>query len=164
MIHYEGDGRELLKRFKFHNKTSLGRTCATLFHGFVVRYRLVFPEAAMVIPLPLHPGRQRERGYNQAALIGQGVARELKLPLREDILERSRPTAHQSALGAKERWTNIKGAFRIKHSADIVGRGVILVDDILTTSATASEAAKTLKDAGASRVTVITLAIASCGS
>ena len=164
LLHYEGPARELLRRFKFHDKTSVRRTFATLLHGFIERYALQFPDASMVIPIPLHPVRLRERGYNQAALLAACTAREFGLPLREDILIRARPTPHQAGLGAKERWTNIKGAFRIKNSNAIVGRSVIVVDDILTTTATASEAAQTLKDAGASRVIVITLGLASCGS
>jgi ComF family protein len=164
LLHYEGPVRELLRRFKFHNKTSVRRTFATLLHEFTQRYALQFPDAEMVIPVPLHPTRLRERGYNQAALLAACAANEFKLPLRDDILSRTNHTPRQSALGAKDRWTNIKGAFRIQNSSDIVGRAVIVVDDILTTTATASEAARTLKDAGASRVIIITLGIATCGS
>lgn len=164
LLHYEGPARELLHRFKFHNKTSVRHTFATLLRGFTQRYALQFPDAAMVIPIPLHPVRLRERGYNQALLLAGCVAREFNLPLREDILIRARHTPRQSELDAKDRWTNIKEAFRIKNSDAIVGRAIIVVDDILTTTATASEAANTLKDAGASRVIVITLGLASCGS
>jgi ComF family protein len=164
LLHYEGPTRELLHRFKFHNKTSVCRTFAALLHEFTERYALQFPDAVMVIPVPLHPTRLRERGYNQAALLAACAAREFKLPLRENILTRAHHTPRQSELSAKDRWTNIKGAFKIQNSSDIVGRAVIVVDDILTTTATASEAAKTLKDAGASRVIIITLGLASCGS
>lgn len=164
LLRYEGTARELLHKFKFQDKTSLRRTFAALLGEFIARYGLDFPGCHGVIPVPLHEVRLRERGYNQAALLAAGVARELALPLREDVLQRARHTPRQSGLGAKERWTNIEGAFRIKNPAAIAGRAAILVDDVLTTSATASEAAKTLKDAGASRVTLITLAIAPCGS
>ena len=164
LLEYEGPARTILHRFKFHNKTALRRTFATLLHAFTERYALQFPDAAMVIPIPLHPVRLRERGYNQAALLAACAAQEFRLPLRDDILIRQRPTARQSELDAKDRWTNIKGAFRIKNSNGIVGREIIVVDDILTTTATASEAARTLKDAGASRVIVISLGLASCGS
>jgi ComF family protein len=164
LLEYEGPARDLLHRFKFHDKTSIRRTFATLLHMFTERYTLQFPDAAMVIPVPLHPVRLRERGYNQAELLAECVAREFRLPLQSGILIRERPTLRQSELDAKDRWTNIKGAFRIKNSAAIVGQEIIVADDILTTTATASEAANTLKDAGASRVIVITLGLASCGS
>ena len=164
MLEYAGPARDILHRFKFQNKTSLRRTFATLLHNFTERYALQFPDAVMVIPIPLHPVRLRERGYNQAMLLAACVAKEFRLPLHEDILIRTRPTLRQSELGAKERWTNIKGAFRIKNSTGIVGHEIIVVDDILTTTATASEAAQTLKDAGASRVIVISLGLASCAS
>ena len=164
LVRYEGTAREILHKFKFQDKTSLRRTFTKLLKQFIARYDLHFPGGPLVIPIPLHMVRLKERGYNQAALFAAGVARELSLTLREDILERARFTPRQSKLGAKERWTNIQGAFRIKNPATIAGRAVILVDDVLTTAATASEAAKTLKGAGASRVDLITLAIAPCGS
>jgi ComF family protein len=164
LLNYEGPARDLLRLLKFHNKTSVRRTFARLWHEFTDRHMLRFPDAAMVIPIPLHPVRLRERGYNQAELLAAGVAGALGLPLRTGIMERGRHTQRQSDLGAKDRWTNIKGAFTIKNPAGIVGRVIILVDDILTTSATASEAAATLKAAGAARVVCITLGIASCGS
>ena len=164
LLEYQGPTRELLHRFKFQNKTSVRRTFATLLHAFKERYVLSFPDAVMVVPIPLHPARLRERGYNQAALLASCVAEEFGLPLRKDVLSRSRATRRQSELDSKDRWTNIKGAFRIKNSDGIVGCEIIVVDDMLTTTATASEAANTLKDAGASRVIVITLGLASCGS
>ena len=164
ILHYEGTARDILKRFKFHNKTSLRRTFKTLLAHFIARHDLVFPANAIIVPMPLHPLRLRERGYNQAGLLAESVAQLLSLPLAADILERVRHTPRQSELGAKERWTNIKGAFRIKNPASIKGSPVILVDDILTTGATASEASGILKDAGASQVIIISLAIASCGS
>ncbi len=163
-LHYTGSVKTLLKQFKFHNKTSLRRTCANIFKESLRRHPISVSPNARVIPMPLHPTRLRERGYNQSTLIAQAIASALALPLHEDILERCRPTAHQSQLQAKDRWTNVEHAFRILPLADIVGREIILVDDILTTGATASEAAKTLKRAGASRVIIITLAIATCES
>ncbi len=164
LLRYESTARDILQHFKFHNKTSLRHTFTTMLAYFINQYSLRFPNAAAVIPMPLHPVRLRERGYNQAGLLAESAAHILGLPCRYDILERTRATPRQSELDAKERWTNIKGAFRIKPLADITGSTIILVDDIVTTGATASEAAGTLKDAGASRVIIISLAIASCES
>ncbi|MBF0331354.1 MAG: ComF family protein [Candidatus Omnitrophica bacterium] len=164
ILHYKGHAQTLLKQFKFHNKTSIRRTISRLFRDFIKLHSLDIGTHALIIPMPLHPTRLRERGYNQSTLIAQGIADTLNMPLCEDILERHRATAHQSQLHAKDRWTNVGHAFRILPLADIVGREILLIDDILTTGATASEAAKTLKEAGASRVTVITLAITACGS
>jgi ComF family protein len=164
LLYYSASTPTLLKQFKFHNKTSLRHTSAHIFNAFIKHNAPNIPPHAVITPMPLHPARLRERGYNQSALIAQGIADILKLPLYENIIARHRPTAHQSQLHAKDRWTNVDGAFRIMPLADIVGKDIILVDDILTTGATASEAAKTLKEAGASRVIVITLAIVPCGS
>ena len=164
ILNYTHSAPFILKQFKFHNKTSLRHTFAGILEKFLQRHTLNFSADAIIIPIPLDQTRRRERGYNQSSLIAQALAKILQRPCREDILHRQRPTAHQSQLHAKERWTNMDGAFRILPLVNIVGREIILVDDIFTTGATASEAAKTLKKAGAFRVTVITLAIVPCES
>ncbi|MFH0754613.1 MAG: double zinc ribbon domain-containing protein [Candidatus Omnitrophota bacterium] len=164
LLHYTQSAQILLKQFKFHNKSSLRHTCASLFKEFIKHHPLNINPNAIIIPIPLHPSRLRERGYNQSTLMAIGLNQSLNLQIREDILERHRPTDHQSRLHAKERWTNLKSAFRILPLANIVGSEIVLLDDTITTGATASEAAKTLKKAGALRVILITLATATCES
>jgi ComF family protein len=102
----------------------------------------------------------RERGYNQAQLLSQPIAARLGTDHITDNLIRMRPTQNQALLGKKDRWTNMRGAFKIKNVKPFSKKSVLLVDDLLTTGITASEAAYVLKEAGAARVGVFNLAIA----
>ena len=108
----------------------------------------------IVVPVPLHRRRARSRGFNQSELLARAVARPLGLPLACRVLRRARDTPAQSALPAAARRRNVRGAFRCRRLA---GEHVLLVDDVLTTGATAEAAARALLDAGAARVEVLVL-------
>lgn len=105
-----------------------------------------------LVPMPLHPERLRERGFNQALEIARSLARQRCLPLLANGLRRLRPTAPQADLDQRQRRRNVRGAFAC--TADLGGRPVILVDDVLTTGASANECARVLRLHGAGPVTV----------
>ena len=113
------------------------------------------PRSRLVAPIPLHVSRLRERGYDQAALLARAAAQRFGLPYA-DLLLRARPTKAQVGLDRTRRETNVRGAFRARRP--VPGARVCLVDDVLTTGATAAEAARALLAAGASSVEVRTLA------
>ena len=117
-------------------------------------------QGSILNPIPLFSSRLRERGYNQSQLLGQIIAKKFHLNLSTNDLVRIRNTKTQALLSQKERWTNIHGAFRIKRHAKLSGKNILIIDDLLTTGATSSEAARVLKDSGAKIVGVLTLAIA----
>jgi ComF family protein len=108
------------------------------------------PDGDVVVPLPLHPARLAERGFNQSVEIARPLARTLKLSLELDGCIRSRDTAPQASLPWKERRKNIRHAFEC--AIDLSGKSVIVVDDVMTTGATLDEFARTLKAHGATRV------------
>jgi len=114
------------------------------------------PARAVLVPIPLARERERERGFNQAALVAERVARGLGAPLRERWLARTRATAPQTELDAVERRANVRGAFVASTAA--AGADVVLVDDVLTTGATAGECARALRAAGAASVGLLTVA------
>ena len=116
-----------------------------------------FAPGALVVPVPLHPSRLRARGYNQALLLARPLARRRGLPLNPRVLVRLRPTPAQSSLGAAHRAVNLDGAFAVREPARVRGRRVALVDDVLTTGATAHACAVALLDAGATGVDVYTV-------
>ena len=113
------------------------------------------PRSRLVAPIPLHRSRLRERGFDQAALLARAAARRFGLPCA-DLLVRTRPTKAQVGLDRTRREANVRGAFRARVAAP--GARVCLVDDVLTTGATAADAARALLAAGAAHVEVRTLA------
>lgn len=151
---YEGTLREALHAFKFSGKRALARPLAELLAEQCVAALPADIEA--VVPVPLAGARERERGFNQAALLARKIARGLGIPTRARWLARVRATLPQSELPATVRRTNVRGAFRA--SRRVTGRHVLLVDDIFTTGATLGECARTLREAGARRVGALTVA------
>ncbi len=156
---YEGLLVELVRQHKFSGKTALRRTFAHIILAFLRHYKITLT-ADMIVPVPLSSVRLRERGYNQSLFLAQALGQYSGIPVRTDILERPSASLRQSGLGRKERFTNMQEAFRINPSVTLQKRTIILVDDLLTTGATASQAARTLKEHGASTVTLLALAAA----
>jgi len=116
-------------------------------------------EATRIVPVPLHPEREKARGFNQAALIANELSRATSLPLDEVSLVRTHHTnRHRAGMDAKGRRETVADAFRVIYPALIAGERVLLVDDVFTTGATVSACAKTLLDAGAAEVFVLTIA------
>jgi ComF family protein len=143
--------------FKYGNKTSLSRPLSALvrntFFQFWERNTI-----DLVVPVPLHMKRLRERGFNQAHLVVRRWATQEEIPFDGITLSRSRWTEPQTILSRAERRKNIKGAFSLRHPERIKGQRILLVDDVYTTGATVNECAKVLMRAGAEFVDVLTLA------
>ena len=112
----------------------------------------------VLIPVPLHPARRAERGFNQAELLAAPCADRWRRPLCARALVRARPTVPQTDLDAAARRANVRDAFRVVREGEVAGRRVLLVDDVLTTGATVEAAARALRAAGAGAVGVLTLA------
>jgi ComF family protein len=117
----------------------------------------------VLVPVPLSKKKLRWRGFNQAEEIAKGLANFLKIPLISDCLIKTKETKDQVELSEKERKENIKGAFFVKNKEKIVGKNVLLVDDVFTTGATMEEAARVLKEAGAEKIVGVVVAKASPG-
>jgi ComF family protein len=111
-----------------------------------------------VLPIPLFPLREKERGFNQSRAIAAGFFADSENPIDDHILSRSRPTQTQTELHREERLQNVYGAFTLKHPEQVENKNIILVDDVVTTGATLNECARILKAAGASKVWGLTLA------
>ena len=150
---------KMLHAFKYNGKTAWQKTFLMLMREFIESYSVGLEKFDLIAPIALHPARLRERGYNQAQILSQGISQFYRLPHAADLLLRTRMTDTQTRLQQKQRWTNLQGAFRINPSMTVVEKSILLVDDLLTTGATADAAAKCLKDAGAAYVGVLTVAI-----
>ncbi len=123
---------------------------------FIEKERQIFSQIDLVVPVPLHRRRLAERGFNQAEKIGEIVSKYLGVSL-EDVVKRKRATRQQAKLGRSERLQNMQDAFVLKNNI-VVGKNILLIDDVLTTGSTLNECAKVLRDSGAQTVLAFTLA------
>ena len=147
--------RDEISRLKFQNDLYGGKALGRLMAEYVISFHPeVISWADMITAVPLHPRKERERGFNQVSILCEEMAKVLPVKYESDILMRIRDTAPQNALGLHERRQNIKGAFRADGCEN---KCVLLVDDILTTGATTNECARALYRAGAKEVRVLYL-------
>jgi ComF family protein len=144
-----------LRRLKFDNRPDLAGPLGHLLRRAARAARL---RADVVVPVPLHPARLAERGYNQAALLGAAAARELGVPLDARALQRTRCTSQQARLDRERRLENVSGAFSARSPGRVQGRRVVLVDDVATTGATLAACSAALREAGAASVTALVVA------
>lgn len=151
----------LIHSFKYRRQLACGNALAQALAAYIQHHyeetRQPWPE--MIIPVPLHWTRRWQRGFNQAEVIGFELAQKLDLPLLSHLCRRRKPTPHQKGLSRAERQQNLRGAFEVKAGAEqIQGRCVALLDDVVTTTATAREVSELLIKNGARAVHVWALA------
>lgn len=112
----------------------------------------------VLIPVPLHPSRERERGFNQSLLLARRLGRAWHVPTCTDVLVRSIPTVPQIELSAEERRVNVRAAFSLYRPERVAGKHVVVVDDVFTTGSTVTACARCLHKGGARAVGVLTVA------
>ena len=154
---YDGLITELIARFKYGGATRLARPLGFLLAEYCDP-EFLFSELELILPVPLHPHRLRERGFNQSLLLARHLSRKHFLPLDFTALQRSRPTPPQTQLSGSERQANVQGAFEVGKPTAVAGKRILLIDDVFTTGATVRECARVLLNAGAGQVDVLTLA------
>ncbi len=149
----------LISRFKHNSQWPLGRLMAQLLgQALEHRFNEQLPRPDRLLPVPLASRRLRQRGFNQAAMLARWLATQLQLPCDERLLERTRDTQAQQALGARARQRNLRQAFALAPGAQIEGLHLAVIDDVLTTGATAQAIASLLRKHGARRVDIYCLA------
>lgn len=149
--------RKLVHDFKYGKQRHLRHPLACWLRETLDDPRLRDRRFDAVVPVPLHPARERERGFNQAALLAELLAASIRVPARP-VLERIRYTTTQTAYDRAERMENLAGAFRLRKNRDVRDLRVLLIDDVLTTGSTLSECARVLRVAGAVSVHAATAA------
>ena len=156
---YRGRGivRQIIHEFKYGRQIHLRHLVARWLNSALDDERLRQSHFDLIVPVPLHPARQRERGFNQASLLAELLSAQTSIPVKP-LLERTRYTTTQTALDRSERMENLHNAFRLRKNADVRSLRVLLVDDVLTTGSTLNECARILKRASAFSVHAATAA------
>jgi len=154
---YEETLLTAIHRFKYRGKTGIGDLLGKIMADFADNLwdMKVFDR---ILPVPLHPRRLRERGFNQAVILARGLSKRFDIPLDFTSLRRDRFTPPQVGLDRQQRSANVQGAFTVAHPERIAGRRLLLVDDVYTTGSTLTECARVLIRAKADSVAVFTMA------
>lgn len=146
--------REAIHKFKYQNMEILGKSLAPLL---TTCYTINQMNAQVIVPVPLHKSRYKQRGYNQSEILARQLSAQLELPVDTTSLVRHRRTKPQMSLNATQRQSNVAGAF-LCNGNTISGKAVLLIDDVCTTGATLDACGAALRHTGASVVTALTLA------
>ena len=152
---YDGAAKPVLLGFKHGDRQHLARLMAPQLARVGAEW---LGSEALLVPVPVHPWRLWTRGFNQAALLARALARRTGTPLAVDALVRVRPTTSSRGMGRRARARNVKDAFRLARPDAVRGRTIVLIDDVLTTGATANARARVLLRGGATAVHVLTWA------
>ena len=153
-VAYDDISRSIAMRLKYGRKVALARTMSRYMQPLLGD----LPSDAVFVPVPLHRSRLWRRGFNQSAIVARELARRTGLAVEIDALRRIRPTPPLKGLNMLQRRRTVAGAFRAKPRAELRGRNIVLVDDVLTTGSTANACARVLKRAGAARVDLVSWA------
>jgi ComF family protein len=162
---YEGGMRDAIHTLKYNGIHPAAQVLGQMLAQAIAKLAVEAPAEMLVVPVPLHRSKYAQRGFNQARALAEAALRELQkthpawqLKLAPSTLLRLRPTESQAGLTPRERRQNVRGAFSIADASQVTAKHVLLIDDILTTGATARAAAQALARAGAASVWVATLA------
>jgi ComF family protein len=155
VAHYGGAMRKLILPFKHGDKTELVSIFADWLHK---AGQEIFGECDVIVPVPLHFKRLLMRRYNQAGLLANELSKKVNIPVDHFILSRHKYNSTQKDLSRKERFRNLQGAFQIKNKSYIKGKNLLIIDDVVTTGATAQSCASLLKHSGAKKVEMLALA------
>ena len=154
---YSDEMVKAITLLKYHRLTRLGGWFAEKLKA-TAEANPIIRGADVLVPVPLHPARRRERGYNQTELIARPLARLVGIPLEPGLLVRVKPRPSQLFLSRRERWLSVRGAYEIRDGRRIDNQRVLLIDDVFTTGATLDACARVLKKAGAKSVVGLTVA------
>lgn len=158
-FHKQGKVQSIIHHLKYKNRPLLGQLLG-LMYGRELAKTAYASSLDLIIPVPLHPSRMKERGYNQSHCIAEGLSLILNLPLGEEYLYRSRSTSTQTHKGRFERFENMAEVFRLEKAEELTGKHVLLVDDVITTGATLEACALSLLAVPGLQVSILAIAYA----
>ncbi len=155
---YQGKLKDVILLYKYRQFKILGKGLADFVSRSLSRDESLFLGTDFLVPVPLHPRKERKRGFNQAREIAVWLGKKHSIPCMDNILVKTKNNAAQTTLESKQRWENVKNAYRVKKPALLAGKTVLLIDDVFTTGATINECSRVLKKSGAKEVRCITIA------
>jgi len=154
-----GNVQQLIHNLKYRGKKSVGIYLGKLFGG-ALNESVLYASIDLIIPVPLHPKKQHQRGFNQSTVIAEGLSAAMKKPVVDDNLIRLVHTSSQTKKSRYKRWENVKDVFGIVRTYELEGKHILLVDDVLTTGATLEACAQKLLEIEDTKVSTVTLAYA----
>lgn len=153
------DFRKILHQFKYGGRKELGETMGR-FMAAELSAADFFQGMDVIIPVPLHLSKHKERGYNQSEWIARGVSQVTGIPVDVSSVLRDKHTDSQTRKSAYERWENVGGIFRLLHPEHFIGKHILIIDDVLTTGATTVACADVFGEVEGVKISVLTLAVA----
>lgn len=154
-----GITQKLLHEFKYNNKTEIGELFGRQIGGMLIEQKVV-KQIDLILPVPLHPKKQRKRGYNQSHYFAKGISEITGIPTSFDILKRIKHSKSQTSKTREMRWKSVEDAFSVSGNAQLQDQHILLVDDVVTTGATIEACGNSLFGARIARLSIATLAIA----
>ena len=149
--------QRLLHQLKYNDCPEIGERLGKAY-GRDLSATSLAREFDLIVPVPLHRSRLRQRGYNQSAHFAKGLSETLQIPWDESISMRTQATASQTRKNRRERWENVRQGFAIKKAESVLGKRILLVDDVITTGATLEACGRHLLDCGCASVSVACIA------
>ncbi|MGA7720439.1 MAG: ComF family protein [Ignavibacteriaceae bacterium] len=151
--------QNIIHALKYKGRFSIGKYLGENLSVVLLDFKSEW-KIDIIIPVPLHQLKKIERGYNQTFYIAKEAGRKLNIQVKQNVVKRIKFTQTQTAMNLAEREENIRGAFSIKNSTKILGKNILVIDDVITTGATISECGKVLLEAGAAKIYAASTAIA----
>jgi ComF family protein len=151
--------RKLIHALKYNGRTEIGKMLGELY-GHILTESGFMADIDMIVPVPLHPARERQRGYNQSDFIANGLSGSAGVPVKKNIIMRADQTGSQTKRARYERWENVKGLFFVPEPEQIAGKHILVVDDVITTGSTMEACVNALHEAGEVKVSLVALAAA----
>jgi len=149
--------QQLMHRFKYKGKKEIGEFIGTQYGHELVK-KNYFEKVDLIIPVPLHPDKQKKRGYNQSECFAMGLSKAMNIPFDSNILIRAQASSTQTKKNRFERWQNVETIFKVTDNQALENKHIILVDDVITTGATVEACAFTLLKANNCKVSFLALA------
>ena len=155
----KGIVQNMLFSLKYEGAKEVGENLGLEYGLFLQKEKFIL-NSDLVIPIPLHPNKEKTRGYNQAAVFGEALATKLNLNYNDTIVKRTTETETQTRKGRFDRWKNVEKIFSISDTEAIKGKKIVLVDDVVTTGSTIEACANQLLQEGAAEISVAAIAVA----